>query len=496
MSSGSVALQLFWDLSSSSADSRHAAALQLTKALRLAQKTADTAGDAPADEKAAALRADGGVLGSEVTYSVRRLIKGLASSREGSREGFALGLCLLLRSFSDIDCGRLLQTMMELLPVKGGGLSDTEIKENNFGRLFGCMALIQTGKCTPSASEWSAAVKANTVEELPCVKVLDELARLQGSKSFMAEATTHTASQMMSVALAEAPADVLADILLPRLRKGSEGLDVAEMTPEQLQLHLFSQNLILPGKPACLKETEIGKLVEPLKKATCSHPRLHQVWTQLLEIVATFQGAKSKADRVGERWGPASLEVLKSMWLQVVEDALMVSSHERKYAALLLVQQLVPQLPPHAITMLLSPNMRRTLCNNLGKKQCLLYKAAHTTLEALMSRATSEPSFALALLQLLVKEQRNFDKVTHTRTTSQLLECLDEKGKMEYLTLLLSAYRSLSTSLPLSPLFLTASRHAERRLVRACSSSALTRPRVSSRVWYVLARHNDAHGVC
>jgi hypothetical protein len=327
------------------------------------------------------------------------------------------------------------------------------------------------------------------------VKVLDELARLQGSKSFMAEATTHTASQMLSVALAEAPADVLADILLPRLRKGSEGLDVAEMTPEQLQLHLFSQNLILPGKPACLKETEIGKLVEPLKKATCSHPRLHQVWTQLLELVATFQGAKSKADRVGERWGAASLEVLKIMWLKVVEDALMVSSHERKYAALLLVQQLVPQLPTHAITMLLSPNMRRTLCNNLGKKQCLLYKAAHTTLEALMSRAASEPSFALALLQLLVKEQRNFDKVTHTRTTSQLLECLDEKGKMEYLTLLLSAYRSLSTSLPLSPPFLTASRHAERRLVRACSSSALTRPRVSSRVWYVLARHNDAHGV-
>ena len=452
MSSGSVALQLFWDLSSSSADTRHAAALQLTKALRLAQQT----GDAPAADgadKAAALRADGGALGAEVTYSVRRLIKGLASSREGSREGFALGLCLLLRSFPEIDCGRLLHAMTELLPVKGGGLSDTEIKENNFGRLFGCMVLIQTGKCSPSASEWSAAVKAGAVEALPCVKVLDELARLQGCKSFMAEATTHTARQMMSVALAEAPADVLAGTLLPRLRKGSEDLDVADMTPEQLQLHLFSQSLLLPGKAACLKETEIGKLVEPLKKATASHPRLHQVWPQLLELVASFQGAKAKADRAGERWGAASLEVLKSIWSQVVEDELLVSSHERKYAALLLVQHLAQQLPPHAITMLLSPNMRRTLINNLGKKQCLLYKVAHTTLEAIMSRAAAEPSFAFPLLQLLVKEHRNFDKVTHTRTTSQLLECLDEEGKMEYLRLLLSAYRSLSAPLCPAPSF-------------------------------------------
>ena len=445
MSSGSVALQLFWELSSPSPDARHAAALQLTKALRLVQRAGGSADcqKEMADDttQAVALRTDGGSLGAEVMYAVRRLIKGLASSREGSREGFALGLCLLLRSFPEIDGTRLLALVIELLPVKGGGLSDIEIKENNFGRLFGCMTLIQTGKCSPSASEWNAAVKTDSVDAMLCVKVLDELARLQACKSFMAEATTHTAIQMMTVALAGAPADVLANELLPRLRKGTEDMEVADMTPEQLQVYLFSQKLLTQGKAACLKETELAKLVEPLKKATASHPRLHHVWTQLLDLVATHQGATAQTDRANGRWEAASIRVLETIWMQVVEGALLVSSHERKYAALLLLQQLLPEVPAGSIMNLLTPNLRRTLINNLGKKQCLLFSMAHKTLDAIMARATSHPPLALSLLQLLLTEHRNFDKVTHTRTTSVLLEHLSEEGRMTYLQLLLDAYR-------------------------------------------------------
>lgn len=444
MSSGSVALQLFWDLSSSDGASRSAAALQLTKALRFAQQSGGHGAMPDGDDKAktVSLRADGGAMSAEVTYAVKRLIKGLASSREGSREGFALGLCLLLRSFSEIDGGKLLALIIESLPIKGGGMSDTEIKENNFGRLFGCMTLIQTGKCSPSASEWSAAVKSDAVESMLCVKVLDELARLQACKSFMAEATTHAANEMMSVALSGAPADVLASVLLPRLRKGSEDLAVDAMTAEQLQLHLFSQGLLSPGNAPCLKETELSKLVDPLKKASSSTPRLHEVWTQLIELVATYQGGKSKIEKNGARWGPAALKALDSIWTTVIEDGLLVSSHERKYAALLVLQKLTAEVPADAVLQLLTPNLRRTLINNLGKKQCLLFTVAHTTLDALTARAASDCSFAFDLLNLIVTEHRNFDKVTHTRTTTLLLEKLDDKGKMRYLNLLLKAYRS------------------------------------------------------
>jgi DNA polymerase phi len=442
-SSGSVALQLFWDLSSADGARRHAAALQLTKALRLAHKTAEAAGELPAAgddlQKAGALRSDGGALSVEVTYAVRRLVKGLASSREGSREGFALGLCLLLRSFPEIDGERLLVMMIDSLPVKGGGMSDTEIKENNFGRLFGCMALIQTGKCSPSASEWTAAANSGAIDSMLCVKVLDELARLQGCKSFMAEATTHAIGQMMRGALSGAPVDVVANQLLPRLRKGGEELDVREMTPEQLEMHLFAQGLLSPDKAPCLKETRMAELVEPLKKATASHPRLHHVWTQLLGLIAGFQGDKAKAGAAA-KWGPESIKVLGIFWTTVVEEALLVSSHERKYAGLLLVQELARDVPPAGLLAVLTPNLRRTIINNVGKKQCLLNSVANKTLEALMGRAAQDAALALDLLELIITQHRNFDKVTHTRTTTRLLELLDAKGKMRYLKLLLNAY--------------------------------------------------------
>jgi DNA polymerase phi len=328
MSSGSVALQLFWDLSSSDGAIRHASALKLTKALLLAHKAGGIcAADGDGDSKTVSLRADGGTLSPEIVYAVKRLVKGLASSREGSREGFSLGLCQLLRSFPEIDGARVLDLIIESLPVKGGGMSDTEIKENNFGRLFGCMSLIRTGKCSASAGEWSAAIKADAEANMLCVKVLDELARLQNCKSFMAEATMHVASEMMTVALSDAPADAVAKVLLPRMRKSSEAVSVADMTPEQLQLLLFEQGLRAPGNAGCLKETEVSKLVEPLKKSTTSHPRLHAVWTQLISLVATFDGVKAKEHINTCRWAPASLSVLASVWTQVYQ-------HEDTYISL------------------------------------------------------------------------------------------------------------------------------------------------------------------
>ena len=125
-----------------------------------------------------------------------------------------------------------------------------------------------------------------------------------------------------------------------------------------------------------------------------------------------------------------SLKVLDSLWSQVVEEGLLLSSHERKYAALLLLQVLAPQLPRGALIRLLTPNLRRTLVNNLGKKQCLLYTVAHATLAALLQRSSTDGGFAYDLLRVLATEHRNFDKITHTRTMGTLMEHLDEDGKI------------------------------------------------------------------
>ena len=423
----------------------------------MTQRAADAEGvgiDAVDAKEQTALRVDGRALSLEVTYAVKRLVKGLASSREGSRQGFTLALCLLLRTIPDLDGARLFTLVHDLLPIKGGGMSDSEIKDNNFGRLFACMALIQTRKCAPSTAEWSAAVSSDSIHSLLCVKVLQELVRLRGCKSFMAEATAQSMQSVFEMVLTHIPADQVTTHMLDLLGKDD---DVVNMTPEQLQLHLFAQRRVKAGKAACVKETELGKLVEPLKKSTASHPRLHQVWGELFELLAGMpdeEQASKRALATRGRWGDAGRKTLVSLWDLVVEDALLQSSHERKFAALELLARLADDatLPASTLMVLISANARRTLINNLGNKRCLLYTVSHKAWDAVMARAKTDPAFAFDLLQLLASNHRSFDKVTHTRTTSLLLQYLDKEGKLAYLTMLLHGYAEATRTLASMPM--------------------------------------------
>jgi DNA polymerase phi len=201
--------QLFWDLSSADAAQRKAAAQRLVAALVKAQ----TAGSgAPED----ATFGDEGALCQDLIYCLRRLIRGLASSRDGAREGFGLALMLALRACPAVDAEKLFAFALETLQVKGGGSAQEE-KECGFGRLFLCLALARAGRC-------DAAPLAQRVAE--------ELLRIQGTKSFVAEACSHT----LQVLAESVPRAALAESLAPLLRGRLDGVEKGDMAPEQLEL--------------------------------------------------------------------------------------------------------------------------------------------------------------------------------------------------------------------------------------------------------------------
>jgi DNA polymerase phi len=84
-------LQLYWDLASFEPSVRQNAAQSLIKTLADFQKnheeTLENASDiADTEEKLDLLCA------SDVSYAVRRLLRGLPSSRQGARQGFSLAL--------------------------------------------------------------------------------------------------------------------------------------------------------------------------------------------------------------------------------------------------------------------------------------------------------------------------------------------------------------------------------------------------------------------
>ena len=95
----STTLPLFWHLSSASKKERIDASVKLVSALEHFQaqftpkETSEPASDEEEDE-AAGTKSDGlnALNAQDVSYSIRRLVRGLASPRESSRLGFAVAL--------------------------------------------------------------------------------------------------------------------------------------------------------------------------------------------------------------------------------------------------------------------------------------------------------------------------------------------------------------------------------------------------------------------
>ena len=114
----STTLPLFWHLSSGSKNERIDASVKLLSALehfqsQFVQKathmpTADTSEDEEEEEDNTTKSKDGLDLWNtqDVSYSIRRLIRGLASPRESSRLGFAVALTEVCpRTFTVMNLG-------------------------------------------------------------------------------------------------------------------------------------------------------------------------------------------------------------------------------------------------------------------------------------------------------------------------------------------------------------------------------------------------------
>ena len=95
-SAGTMAttLPLFWDLSATSANTRLDASVKLVSSLEHFQSQFVPKQDAKRGEDEEGKAGDGldALNAQDVSYSIRRLVRGLGSPRESSRLGFAVAL--------------------------------------------------------------------------------------------------------------------------------------------------------------------------------------------------------------------------------------------------------------------------------------------------------------------------------------------------------------------------------------------------------------------
>ncbi|XP_053310915.1 myb-binding protein 1A [Spea bombifrons] len=227
-------LDFFWDIAKPDQGVRLAATENLIKYLKSSEKE------------------------DELHYALKRLVEGLAATREAARPGFSLALAQVLQNFEDITLFSVLEQIR--LKHNPANIKKKLVRNACFGSFFGVLALFQSGRL----------VKDPTVL-LHCVQLLQSLAQY---KEHLKELPTKTLVDILT----EVPESTFEEVLFKVLRTD---LACAFNTPEQLHLLLVGMQMF-PGvlKPAKLKkllgssrittEENIPKLVDLLKTAARS----------------------------------------------------------------------------------------------------------------------------------------------------------------------------------------------------------------------------------
>ncbi|KAK3088706.1 hypothetical protein FSP39_022609 [Pinctada imbricata] len=120
----------------------------------------------------------------ELKYSVDRLVKGLASSRQSARHGFSVALCQILRNFSTVTVDSVLQAVAMQLKYTQ---KESKSEQGNIllGKTLAYLALIQSGRLCQN-------------QESQLQKVTKHLLEIKKKKSYLQQICTNAVALAIS----------------------------------------------------------------------------------------------------------------------------------------------------------------------------------------------------------------------------------------------------------------------------------------------------------
>lgn len=299
-------LSHFWELASTDETKRLKAASQLLDSLHEAQmhheekvEVEDNAND---DEE--------NLCCDELEYSVKRLVKGLASSRKGARQGFATVLTEVLSKFTSLSPERVLKLIGENLEVSGSAIS-TEEKDRYIGQIFGMVSVLRSqcdhGKISTLDPNWLGLLISKVIE-------------LSKKKSYLQELCAKVIVDIFPLV----SEDMFTNWVYPSVKEIVES-GWAQATPETLLIslalqrswgeHLDKKVMKVAWKsPLIADKQNYKQMYTVLQDSISSHPRVHCVWDEIFLAVLK----NSSGD-------------FQMFWNTVVEDGLFQSTHDRKF---------------------------------------------------------------------------------------------------------------------------------------------------------------------
>ncbi|EJU05480.1 hypothetical protein DACRYDRAFT_98198 [Dacryopinax primogenitus] len=442
-------LPLYYTLASPSTTDRLDASVSLLSALEQFQSQHALPSTVEGDEaqQFEALNA------ADVQYAVNRLVKGLASSREQSRLGFAVALTELLQRIPTISCSHVISLVLDTTNFSGG-MSGAEQRDLLFARLFGLTAIIESGvlfRTQPPAVGPSDLKLLPTIDDF--ATVITELISLGEQKNWLKESAWWAVLQALD-ALYESKVSWKKDAITRMvveifeankewsLEKFTLGVRLQRREPElawgPMVAPTFKQsNLLGAGNLPAVARLFKGATAEETegteKGTSPSTPQLHAAWDIILDSYFTPSSTG--------KLSPSS--EFQDFFRIVVDDSLFAStaSDIRKAWGFQVVAKVLPRAPAAQLPLIFTPNFMRTWINHLSKQDRYLHKAATTLVEDIRKVAQENPSVAYTLIAQLTGKHGNkrFDAITKTKTVQSLVEAMDPNGVEEYTTFLLTA---------------------------------------------------------
>ncbi|KAJ9108957.1 hypothetical protein QFC21_000280 [Naganishia friedmannii] len=379
----------------------------------------------------------------DVRYTIKRLARGLTSSRESSRLGFAVALT-----------ERATQTSK--------AMRGPEERDAYFGRLFGTLAIID--------SHMLFSPEATLADFKNCI---GELFTLGDKKSWLRESAWWAVMRAVRMLLDDDVTvewkEAALDGLITRVY-GKSTSDAAtakahgaEWTQEKVALTLVLQSARpnLPWKAllaptfktgSVLSQSSLPILGKILKETNDSgeangqangtsltgvnittgswKPQPHFVWEVLLDIYFGRGGAADIQDKTP----------FQEFFKAVVDETLFnpSSTAQRKFWGFEIFSKVLPLLPKDDVPLIFSQNFMKCWMNHLSGEDRYLHKAALKLARELQEITKSNPLVGFTLISQLVGKNgsQNFDKLTKTKTVESIMANLDAAGVSAFSTYL------------------------------------------------------------
>ncbi|KAK3152099.1 hypothetical protein QOZ80_2BG0154250 [Eleusine coracana subsp. coracana] len=434
-------MNVFRDLASPEAPVREAAAEALVAELKEVQKAHEKsvrkgekeagAGDGPTQMEA---EKDDGLenCAPSVRYAIRRLIRGISSSREFARQGFALGLAVVLESIRSIRVEAIMKLIPTLLEYSSS-MKGPEAKDNLLGRLFGFGSLVRSGQIS---RQWSRDKSSPVVKDF-----VSEVVKLGSKKRYLAEPAVAVILDLVRKLPDEA---IISEVLEVPVVQDWFTRAAADGDPDALflalklqqrtnaQKEIFGSLLPYPFSPDTFFTKEhLQSIAACFKESAFSLPRIHSLWLLITEMLIreaeslndtnTNSGKKHKKNKKASSSEDTNKNLCNFCEV-VIEESLLLSSHDRKNLAFNILLSLLPKLSPSAIQVVLSSKVVHGLMDILSNESSWLFNAGKHFLTELVNVVSQDNDRRDAVIINLQKYSNGrFDCMTKTKVVKELV---------------------------------------------------------------------------